>query len=97
MFGERIVCAMLRIIISLLNRTPPSGKDSRLVVTDLPLDARRKQVEIKFSEHPPLIGCWGIDDVIVTSSLNRPSFIDDNMEGIELGNWLETGTGRSEV
>ena len=68
---------------------------SRVVITDLPMAAKKERLQLKFAETRVSAGvydgCWGIDGVRLSSGLFRPQYIEDNMEGFMLDSWIFPG------
>ncbi|CAK8675621.1 unnamed protein product [Clavelina lepadiformis] len=70
------------------------SEKSRIHVVSIPKSAKRVQVKVKFSEELPnsgsFSGCWAIDNVLITSELNRPNHIEEHLDPVETSNWLFT-------
>nr|XP_026690434.1 reelin [Ciona intestinalis] len=60
-------------------------------VAMIPTDAEQPNVEIQFSEEVTFTtdeSCWWLDDVAILSELNRPQYVQDDMDPANDDNWL---------
>ena len=65
------------------------------MITDLPAEAKQERLQFKISEPPPpgimREGCWGVDEVRLTTTLPRPKYFEDDMERFTNRRWLSRG------
>lgn len=55
----------------------------------LPVEARTNGVCLKWQHGSGVMkGCWALDNIVVTNNANRPLYLQDNFDSVDISNWI---------
>lgn len=59
----------------------------------LPAGCKGESVHLRWSQEPPVgpdgyESCWGLDNILVLNSADRPPLLEDSLDPLDTANWL---------
>ncbi len=89
-----LVCSVLQwLIICIGSRRAPTNSSTVVHLLPLPPGCKGEAIHLRWSQEPPVgpdgyESCWGLDNILVLNTANRPPLLEDNLDPLDTANWL---------
>uniref|UniRef100_A0A673MNI9 Reelin n=1 Tax=Sinocyclocheilus rhinocerous TaxID=307959 RepID=A0A673MNI9_9TELE len=71
----------------------PTNSSTVVHLLPLPPGCKGEAVHLRWSQEPPVgpdgyESCWGLDNILVLNTANRPPLLEDSLDPLDTANWL---------
>ncbi|XP_058607158.1 reelin isoform X3 [Onychostoma macrolepis] len=71
----------------------PTNSSTVVHLLPLPPGCKGEAIHLRWSQEPPVgpdgyESCWGLDNILVLNTANRPPLLEDSLDPLDTANWL---------